>query len=89
MECFVVHSIIWPSDAKPVIARKDEGKDQIIKNGEIYYRYGGRTQKIQSAELESIINHRIEQNNQSWLNLMAKIAALVRKTLRYWIPSGV
>lgn len=64
---------IWPSDTKPVIARKDEGKDQIIKNGEIYYRYGGRTQKIQSAELESIINHRIEQNNQSWLNLMAKI----------------
>jgi len=32
---------------KPVIAKKDEGKDQTIKNGEIYYRYGGRTQKIQ------------------------------------------
>ncbi|WP_355662501.1 ATP-binding protein [Halomonas salifodinae] len=58
---------------KPVIARKDEGKDQIIKNGEIYYRYGGRTQKIQSAELESIINHRIEQNNKNWLDLMSKI----------------
>jgi|TARA_R110000850_G_scaffold171019_1_gene296399 hypothetical protein len=32
---------IWPSDAKPVIARKDEDKDEIIKNDEIYYRYGG------------------------------------------------
>lgn len=58
---------------KPVISRKDEGKDQIIKNGEIYFRYGGRTQKIQSAELEAIINKRIERNNQYWLDLMAKI----------------
>lgn len=64
---------IFPAPIKPVIARKDEGKDNLIKNGEIYYRYGGRTQKIQSAELESIINHRIEQNNKHWLDLMAKI----------------
>jgi len=61
---------------KPVIARKDEGRDQIIKNGDIYYRYGGRTQKILSAELESIINKRIEQNNQHWLDLMAKIGRI-------------
>jgi predicted HTH transcriptional regulator len=31
---------------KPIIAKKDEGKDQVIKSGEIYYRYAGRTQKI-------------------------------------------
>jgi hypothetical protein len=59
---------------KPVIAKKDEGKNQIIRNGEIYYRYGGRTQRIQYAELESIINRRIEQNNKYWLDLMSKIA---------------
>lgn len=53
--------------AKPVIAKKDEGKDQAIRNGDIYYRYGGRTQRIQSAELESIINHRIEQTNRDWI----------------------
>lgn len=64
---------VMPSQSKPIIARKDEGKDLILKNGEIYYRYGGRTQKIQSAELESIIASRIEQNNQHWLDLMAKI----------------
>jgi len=58
---------------KPVIAKKDEGRNQIIKNGEIYYRYGGRTQKIQSAELENIINKRIDQNNKQWLDLMSKI----------------
>jgi hypothetical protein len=64
---------IYEADLKPVIAKKDEGKDQIIKNGEIYYRYGGRTQKIQAAELENIINKRVEQNNNQWLDLMSKI----------------
>lgn len=58
---------------KPVIAKKDEGKDQVIKNGEVYYRYGGRTQKIQAAELENIINKRVEGNNKQWLDLMSKI----------------
>lgn len=64
---------IYEAYNKPVIAKKDEGKDNIIKNGEIYYRYGGRTQKIQFAELESIINKRIKQNNDQWLDLMKKI----------------
>lgn len=64
---------IYPAPSKPIIAKKDEGKEQIIKNGEIYFRYGGRTQKIQYAELENIINKRIEQNNSQWLDLMSKI----------------
>lgn len=60
-------------NTKPIIAKKDEGKDQAIRNGEIYYRYGGRTQKIQYAELERIIARRIEQNNAHWMDLMNKI----------------
>jgi len=64
---------IYEANIKPVIAKKDEGKDQTIKNGEIYYRYGGRTQKIQFAELENIINRRVEQNNNQWIDLMKKI----------------
>lgn len=64
---------IYQAVTKPIIAKKDEGKEQIIKNGEIYFRYGGRTQKIQYSELESIINKRVEQNNNQWLDLMSKI----------------
>lgn len=64
---------IFESVSKPVIAKKDEGKDQTLKNGDIYYRYGGRTQKIQYAELETIIRKRVEQNNNQWLDLMSKI----------------
>lgn len=66
---FYVHE----ASNKPVIAKKDEGREQIIKSGEIYYRYGGRTQKIQYAELENIIDKRVEKNNKQWLDLMAKI----------------
>ncbi|MGJ8589901.1 MAG: ATP-binding protein [Yoonia sp.] len=64
---------VFEADTKPVIARKDEGKDQTIRNGDIYYRYGGRTQRIQSAELESIINRRIEQTNKDWIDMVKQI----------------
>lgn len=64
---------IYESNLKPIISKRDEGKDQVLKNGEIYYRYGGRTQKIQFAELETIINKRINQNNNQWLDLVQKI----------------
>lgn len=59
--------------SKPIICKKDDGNDQILKSGEIYYRYGGRTQKIQYSELEMIINQRVEQNNKQWLSLVQKI----------------
>ncbi len=58
---------------KPIICKKDEGKDLALKNGDIYFRYGGRTQKIQYGELETIISKRIEQNNNQWLDLVQKI----------------
>lgn len=60
---------------KPVIAKKNEGKHQVITNGEVYFRYGGRTQKIQYAELENIIKQRILLNNQQWVDLVQKIGS--------------
>ena len=63
---------ILEAETKPIICKKDESG--VIKNGEIYFRYGGRTQKIQYAELESIIMHRIERQTEQWMDLMKKIA---------------
>jgi len=71
-KCFGVFRIA-PVTEKPIIAAKDEGKDNVIKSGAIYYRYGGRTQLIQGAELQAIITHRLEQNNAHWLDLLGKI----------------
>lgn len=58
---------IFEARTKPVIARRDEGRDATIRNGDVYYRYGGRTQRILSAELEAMIRERVEQNNRDWI----------------------
>lgn len=65
---------IYECVQKPVIAKKDGGKDQIIKNGDIYYRYAGRTQKILFAELQNIMQKRLDIQDESWKNLMSRIA---------------
>lgn len=88
LECFSGH-ISWEHDVveldgkyygffyvseasvKPIICKKDES--DTIKDGEIYFRYGGRTQKIRYSELEAIINHRIEKHNAQWVDLVSKI----------------
>jgi hypothetical protein len=64
---------VYEAAVKPVIARKNEGKGQLIRSGDIYYRYGGRTQLIQHAELESIIADRIDHNNRQWQALVQRI----------------
>lgn len=67
--------VFWIPEAKtkPVIARKDEGRNQEIRNGDIYFRYGGRTQRIQYAELNNIIVDRVDENNRQWQDLVQKI----------------
>lgn len=68
---------IYPCTEKPVIARKNSGENKhILKNGEIYYRYSGRTQTIEFSELSTIIQRRIEDVNKNWLNLVGKIGKI-------------
>ena len=57
---------------KPVICKKGDDR-QTIKNGEIYYRYAGRTEVIQYSELVNIIDGRIKENNEQWLRKVKKI----------------
>ena len=64
---------IHESAKKPVIARKNQGK---VRDGEIYYRYRGRTQKIRHAELEAIIGARIEATNEKWRDLLKEIGQI-------------
>lgn len=63
---------IYELNKKPVIAKKDAG--DIIKNGDIHYRYGGRTDRIRYAELEAIIGERIEQSDKEWRNFLKSSA---------------
>lgn len=68
-------AVIYIEEArvKPIIARQDEGS---IKNGEVYYRYAGRTQKIEYGELNEIIENRIAQNSTQILSLVDKITKI-------------
>lgn len=57
---------------KPVICKKGDDR-QSIKNGEIYYRYAGRTEVIQYSELANLIEKRIKDNNEQWLQKVKRI----------------
>jgi len=65
---------IQKSISRPVIAQKNEGDDQVIKDGDIYYRYGGRTQRIRSGELQGILQEKLDRQLKEWMGLMSKIA---------------
>ena len=64
---------VHESDKKPVIARKNQGN---VRDGEIYYRYRGQTQKIRHAEIEHIIAARIETTNKRWTDLLRDIGRI-------------
>ncbi|MFC1986091.1 ATP-binding protein [Chloroflexota bacterium] len=67
---------IHESRNKPVITTNDGGQGPEIKNGEIYYRYIGRSEKIRHAELKQIIEERMEQVGNRWRELFKKIGKI-------------
>ncbi len=62
----------YKSSNKPVICKKGDSRN-CIKNGEIYYRYAGRTEVIQYGELTNIIESRIKENNEQWIKKVKRI----------------
>ncbi len=64
---------IYKGNVKPVIAKHDDG---VIKNGEVYYRYSGRVQKIEYGELNEIIENRIKENTEQIKSLLFKISEI-------------
>ncbi len=62
------------SDNKPIICKKNSGKD--IKNGEIYYRYRAQDRTIEHSELVKIIDQIKEKERRNWLSLIKQIATI-------------
>ncbi|ENF1150995.1 ATP-binding protein [Campylobacter coli] len=50
---------------KPLVCIKNNGKKQEILEGEIYYRYSGRSEKIRYSELKNILDKNLEIERQS------------------------
>ena len=62
---------------KPVMCIKhDTHTSDIIREGEIYYRYSGQTKVIRATDLQRIINERIERERKSWQEMLTKMAKL-------------
>lgn len=64
---------------KPCICKKgydDKNAKYTLKEGDIYYRYGGRSQKIKYTELNEIIEQGRKNEQAKWMNLMTKISKI-------------
>ena len=61
---------IAEAEVKPIICKR---KICDMNEGEIYFRYTGRTQRIRYTELEEIIKHRLEQQDQRWKETLTKL----------------
>jgi len=62
------------AENKPVICKKSKGN--IIKNGEVYYRYRAQTKNIEYGELIRIIEEIKEKENQGWRKLFKDVARI-------------
>lgn len=72
---------IYESEDKPVICKKNSGK--ILKDGEIYYRYRGRTRTIEFPELKKIHIEIKERERKLWMSHVEKIAKIGPKNVAF------
>lgn len=68
------------ASTKPVICKKGDDRN-VLKSGEVYYRYAGRTEVIQYSELTSIIENRVKENNNEWIKKVKKIGEVGPKNV--------
>jgi len=59
---------------KPIIARKNAGN--AIREGEIYYRYRGRTEKIKFPELRQIVDEQRRKEREYWIRHINQVAKI-------------
>ena len=60
---------------KPAICKKNyDGKEEkySLKDGDIYYRYSGRSQRIRYSELVEIIDEKRKKEERMWLDYLIK-----------------
>lgn len=72
--------IISEAFDKPVICKTSAGK---VKEGEIYYRYRGRSEKIKYSEIQKIFYEREEKQKQLWMEHIEQIAQIGPQNISY------
>ena len=67
----------YPLEQKPCICRKtydSQNAKYTLKEGDIYYRYGGRSEKIHYEELLSIIDAARKAEEHRWIDFVKRVA---------------
>ena len=64
--------IVEEAEEKPVVCKKS--KDNILREGAIYYRYRGETKEIEYPELKLLLDKEREKERILWIKHIQKIA---------------
>lgn len=70
---------VYPLLRKPCICKKhydDPNPKYSLKEGDIYHRYGGRSERIRYDELSGIIEETRKNEERQWLNFARKAARI-------------
>lgn len=70
---------VYPLANKPCICKKqydDPNLKYALKEGDIYYRYGGRSERIHYEELSSILEESRKKEERQWLEFAQKAARI-------------
>ena len=68
------------SEDKPIICKKN--KDDVLREGAIYYRYRGETKEIEYSELKKILDAEKEKERLLWISHINKIAMVGPKNIQ-------
>jgi hypothetical protein len=69
----------YPLSKKPCICKKsydDKNVKYTLKEGDIYYRYGGRSERIHYEELNAIIDSARRAEEQQWIEFAKRAAKI-------------
>lgn len=76
---------IYESENKPIVCIKTEGKKEnkpIVSEGDIFYRYSGRSERIKYPDLKTILDDNIKIERQKWMEHIEKIATIGVKNVK-------
>lgn len=65
---------IYESQDKPVVCTKNA--DNVLKEGDIYYRYRGRSERIKYPELRAILDLKREKEQRLWMQHLSQISRI-------------
>ena len=78
---------VYESSEKPVVCKKDA--DRELKEGDIYYRYRGRSERIKYPELRNILDQRRAEEQKLWMKHLSQISRIgVQDTAIFDLQTG-